>query len=209
MKSTISCIATAALIMGFSAVFGPTQAYAQKNKKDAPAPAPVAAAAPAAQAVAETPDSGPGPVKIRVVNVREVMKNYSKVKTKWEALRTKMGAMQTDVDALTKKATEAKDAYEKAKSTMTPEIQLEKETALKRQFAEVQSKVDESQRQLNLEQDNLMKVVQSDIAGVISKVGAARNIDLILNGSDVGTVLYSTPNMDLTQTVINELNKTN
>ena len=206
MKSTISCIATAALILGLSAAFGPTQAYAQKRDKPAaPATTAPATAAPAAPvAVDNTPA---GPIKVRIVNVREVMKGYKKVEQEWKALKSRMETMQKDVDALTEKAKADGAAYEKERPSLTPDQQAEKESALKKQFADVQSKIDNSQRSLNADQDKLLKIVQGDIANVIARVGSANAIDLILNGSDVGTVLYSAPGLDLTSTVIAELNK--
>lgn len=203
MKSTISCIATAALILGLSAVFGPTPAYAQKNNNKTATPATATPAAPA-----PVDNTTAGPIKVRVVNVREVMKAYKKVEREWAALKSRMETMQKEVDAQTDKAKADGAAYDKEKANLSPDQQAEKEKVLKRQFADVQAKIDSSQRSLNADQDALMKVVQADITKAILAVGNANNIDLILNGSDVGTVLYSAPNMDLTQTVITELNKT-
>lgn len=175
---------------------------AGKSAASEAAPAPAAAASPA------TASSAPsGQYRIGVISRKDVLGKYNKVKAEYEKLKTKVDSEQTGIDTLSKKIEGMKEAYEKDKGTMAPDQRAEKEAEIQKEYSQYRSMLDQKQREIDTEEQRLMKTAVAEIDQVVAKIAEAGGYHLVLEGGNRGGgVLYYSTTLDITQQVVDALN---
>jgi len=166
-------------------------AYAQKDKEKS---------APAA--------SGGAGYRIAVVDMAKLMKDYKKREQKYAELQKSVDAMQKEIDAKQKTIEAERAEYEKGRDGMTDEKRSAARLKIEQDIADYKSELEKRQRAIDTNEETVLKEVVEDISGVIAKVAEKEGYHLVLNssGGPRGSVLYSSATIDLTSTVLGQLN---
>lgn len=172
-----------------------TLAYGQNATGGAAAGGTSATAAPAA-----------GQYKIGVVNRKKVLEGYNKVKAEYERLKKEMEDLQKPIDALSTKINGMKEAYDKEKDKLSPEVRSERELEVQKMFSEYQSTLKTNQDLLDAKERQLMKNVLTEVDTAVSKLADKEGYHLILEGSGHATAIYYSPTIDVTPKVVEILN---
>lgn len=163
-------------------------------------PKDAAAAAPAASAPT-------GQYKIGVVSRKAVIEGYTKVKAEQTKLETEKKARQKDVDALFDEFQAAKTAFDGEKDTLSPTEKTDRQADVESKYRTYQQKLQSEQTRLDDLERTAMKKVFTEIDEVVDKIGAEKGYHLILEGSSKTGAIYYSPTIDISQQVIDELNK--
>jgi len=173
--------------------------------KAAPAEAKTAEAAPTAVPAPSASGSGIQ-YRIGVVNRKQVLDKYNKVKDEYKKLQAKVDAEQGDIDKLSKKIEGMKTDYDAQKGSMTPEQKATKEADVQKQYGDYKSLLDKKQREIDADEQLLMRTVLSEIDQIVSKIATEQGFHLVLEGSSRSGVLFYSPTIDITQRVVDALN---
>lgn len=166
----------------------------------------VALLAPAAGAQ-DNADQKQGVYNIRVVDMQVLLQQYKKRQEKYDELQKQVDDMQKDIDALSAKIEANKDKYEKQADQMTEDQRVELRNTIESDYAEYQTQLKQRQRQIDSMEEKVLKEVIGDIKASVEKIATSKNYHLILNAQGGGgSVIYYSPTIDITSTVLEDLN---
>jgi Skp family chaperone for outer membrane proteins len=146
----------------------------------------------------------PSGFKIGVVDMDQVLKDYTKLKVEADTLQAERDKLQTELDAKTdalqKKMEVVKDAPEAERERQREEI----ETEIRNLRADMQR----MQGELDSKGQKLSARTRQDIINAIQLIGANEDYHLILEGDADGrsTVIYFTTTINITSKVVDKLN---
>lgn len=93
-------------------------------------------------------------------------------------------------------------------AVLSEKVRAEKEETLQRKFGEYQKKVSELQKEIQTKKMEKLKEFNDHIIQVAKRLAEGAGISMVLaNDPDAGVVLYAKPSLDLTDQVIQEMNK--
>jgi Skp family chaperone for outer membrane proteins len=164
-------------------------------------------------------------IKITTVSVQKCLDNYyltadvnekikssieavqNEAKTRQEKLREEYAPLEAKVQAIRENPGLSEAAKQEQMMELRPEIE-----SFRAREAEFQQWVQESQEEAEASRVSRQKNLIEDVKRVVIAVGLRENSQLVLDTSDVigngvPPVLYSDPSIDITNKVINELNK--
>jgi len=146
--------------------------------------------------------------KIGVVDMQTVMAEYNKRKDKYAELQKEVDALQKDIDKMSSDIEAAKKSYESGRDKMNDDEKFDLEDKIKNDYASYRAELDKRQKLIDSKEERVLKEVLSDIDDVITKIATAENYHLILNAKSGprGSVLYSSPTIDITSKVLSQLN---
>jgi outer membrane protein len=98
------------------------------------------------------------------------------------------------------------DEYENQKLILSPEKKREKEDKITLKKNEYDQKVYEIQGKIQQRSAELSQPILENVYQTIKVVAERENYDLVFDSS-VGAIVYADPSLDITQLVIDELNK--
>jgi len=186
MKTAIQVAVAALALLVAAAVSGPmTSVFAAQGDTTAAAPSATE-------------------YKIGVVDMDEVLKGYTKLKTQADALQADRDKLQKDLDAktdaLTKEMEAVKDAPEADRATRNDEIRS-KLRNLRADMTRMQGELDDKAAKLRAK-------TREEIIKTIQQIGADEKYHLILEGDADGrsTVIYFATPISITSKVIDKLN---
>ncbi len=173
-------------------------AYAQKDKdKDKPA------------ATAAAPAPGAAGYRIAVVDMGMLMQKYSKRELKYKELQTEVDKLQAEIDVKQKGIEAARADYEKKREKMTDDERAATKLQIENDMASYKSELEKRQRMIDTNEEKVLKEVVDDIQKTIAQVAEKEGYHLVLNsgGGPRASVLYSSATIDITTTVLGQLNK--
>ena len=189
---------------------GPALAQGAKAKASANAPKEKAPDASAGETSASAGDAAapgsPGQYRIGVVSRKKVLEKYTKVKAEYDKLQERVKGEQAEIDKLSDKIEGMKKDYEAQKDAMNPEDRATKEAEVQKEYSQYRYLLDTKQREINTEEELLMKKVLTEVDQVVSKIATEQGFHLVLEGSSRSGVLYYSPTIDITQRVVDALN---
>jgi Skp family chaperone for outer membrane proteins len=197
-----------------AALFVGVAGMAWSENKDAKKPAPAAAdkdkkdPAPAAQPAAQAPAPAPGSYKIGIVDRRQVLLGWNKVKAERDKLEAEVEVENKAIEQMANELQSEKDAYDKAKDTLSQTEREEKETVLNKKFMDYQTKLQTKQAEVDDRENRLRKRFAQDIDDAVTKIGNEGSYHIILDGSKISSTLYYNPTLDISTKVIDHLNAT-
>jgi len=153
--------------------------------------------------------SGSGEYTIGIVELQQVMDAYNKRAVEVQKLEQEAKEYQDKFDKLQADFEETVDEFQKAKGTMSEEKRTDRELELDSRRRDIQSQVRQAEALLEGKQRRLKQSLLKDIVKAIETVGNRDNYHLILEAdpeSRTGVLFYS-PTLNMTQKVIDELNK--
>lgn len=152
------------------------------------------------------PAASSGQYKIGVINRKQILEGYKKVKAEYEKLQTEVTSRQAKIDELSKKIDDAKKAYEGEKEKLTPSERAERETTIQNDYRDYQAKLASNQADIDTKEKTMMKGVFEEIDTVVDKIGADEGYHIILEGGSRGGAVYFSPTVDISQKVVDALN---
>ena len=132
----------------------------------------------------------------------EVRQVYIELEKEQRKIEVEFQNLQFELDSLFRN-------YEQQKMLMSEERRQKTETTIRNKQGELERFQMEKagpQGELYRIQDQLMSPIYAKLDNAISLVGAENGYDYIINASS-GTVVYSLPQYDVTQAVIDAINK--
>ena len=145
--------------------------------------------------------------KIAYVDSGRILNEYKGSVEAKQIYQAKAKVWQNNIDTLTAEVRNAMQKYERSLATMTPQEQsLYKQLiqTKQKQLSDYQRAIQENARQADAQ---LTQGVISQVNAFISRYGKLHNYKLILIANQSGTIAYAQEGLDITTTIIDELNK--
>lgn len=141
------------------------------------------------------------------VDVNILMDGYKRTKVEKAKFEEKAKGMQANVDSLITGWQEELKSYEKERSKMSKkEIELKQELLSNKQ-QQIGSYQQAIQKQIQEEDQKATQTVVNDINDYVKEYGKSHNYDIIFGATGSGTILYAKDAADLTEEVLEGLNK--
>jgi Skp family chaperone for outer membrane proteins len=194
VKKTTSLTVLFAFVAGMAALtLVGAPAYAQKDK-DKPA--------------AAAPSGGSG-YRIAVVDMGMLMKDYKKREAKYAELQKEVDKLQAEIDVKQKGIEAARADYDKNRESMTDDARSAARLQIETDIATYKSELEKRQRLIDSNEEKVLKEVVDDIQKTIAQVAEKEGYHLVLNsgGGPRASVLYSSATIDISTTVLGQLNK--
>jgi outer membrane protein len=173
------------VLVGGLLVVGPSLAAAQQ-------PAPAASSA--------------SSVRIAYIDVQRVLARSSAGVAAREQLEREKGGMQKEMDGKRQELEKLRDELEKKGPLMTADARREKQETFERKRRDAARMMDDYQKELEKKEQILLQKVLQELSGIIEKVGKDKGFYMIVEKRGA-SVLYASPDADLTDEVINAYNQ--
>jgi outer membrane protein len=148
-------------------------------------------------------------MKIGFINVEEIFKNYAGTKDAQAKFDKEVAKWEQDASTRQKEIKDIKDQLEKQSLLLSPERKAELEAKLKQKMVEyqdfLQTKFGQKGEVLS-KNEELTKPIIEKINKIIEKIAKDEGYDFIFDAR-AGGVIYGKPAFDLTERVLNLLNK--
>ena len=145
-------------------------------------------------------------VKIGIVDTIKVIELSSQGKKASEEMASKLKSAREDLEERGAELSEMKEEIESRAMTLPAEVLAKKEQTYQDENLEYQRKLEDYEETLNTKRKELNQRVSDLILGVTERIAKEGGYSLILERTASG-VLYCSPSVDLTDMVIEELNK--
>jgi len=157
----------------------------------------------AAPAAATTPALS---ARIAYIDVQRVLARSSAGVAAREQLEREKSVMQKEMDGKRQELEKLRDELEKKGPLMTADARREKQETFERKRRDAARMMDDFQKELEKKEQTLLQRVLQDLSGVIEKVGKDKGYYMIVEKRGA-SVLYASPDADLTDDVINAYNQ--
>jgi outer membrane protein len=148
-------------------------------------------------------------MKIGFINVEEIFKNYAGTKDAQAKFDKEVAKWEQDASTRQKEIKDIKDQLEKQSLLLSSERKAELEAKLKQKMVEyqdfLQTKFGQKGEVLS-KNEELTKPIIEKINKIIEKIAKDEGYDFIFDAR-AGGVIYGKPAFDLTERVLNLLNK--
>jgi outer membrane protein len=184
-------------VFAFLAAIALSPTFAQ-TKPAAPQPTPTAA--PAAVAV---PDA-----KIALIfseAFQDPKTGIAKFAVVVNALTREFTPRQTELTQLQQKAQQLNDDIEKTRAVADPKTITQKMDQLEQMKKDLQRKSEDAQAAFEKRRADVFRPLQDEIGKALEAYAKARNINVIIDGSQV-PVVYAAESVDITRAFINDFN---
>lgn len=141
------------------------------------------------------------------VDVNKLMDGYDRTALEKSKFEEKATAMQANVDSLIGGWQEELKAYEKERSSMTEkELELKQELLSNKQ-QQIGNYQQAIQKQIQEEDQKATQTVVNDINDFVKEFGKKNNYKIIFGAGGSGNIMYADDGADLTEEVLEGLNK--
>ncbi|EPR30521.1 outer membrane chaperone Skp (OmpH) [Alkalidesulfovibrio alkalitolerans DSM 16529] len=147
-------------------------------------------------------------LKIGVMNLQRVVEESQAGLEVQKNLRAKFEKMNTDVEKQKTEIERMREEMDRQGMALSPEAMQDKELAFKRRVRDYQDMVMAYQRKLKSEEEQATGPVLDLLAKVVEDYAKRNSYSLILDtAGQFNNVLYNDASVDVSQDIINELNK--
>jgi outer membrane protein len=145
--------------------------------------------------------------KVGFVRNKVIVENYGGIKEAKIIYEKKVGVMQAQVDTVGMYLEKEMNEYEAGKSKLSSKQRLEKENILKEKIADFQKYKNSIEEKSIAEQEKLLQAAYSQINSFTKEYAQENDFDIILGTTDEGNVMYGKDGLDITNAVLEALNK--
>ena len=145
-------------------------------------------------------------VRIAYIDVQRVLARSSAGVAAREQLEREKAVMQKEMDSTRVELEKLRDELEKKGAMLTPEARREKQEGFERKRRDAARMMDDYQKELEKKEQILLQKVLQELSGVIEKLGKDKGYYMIVEKRGA-SVLYASPDADLTDDVINAYNQ--
>jgi outer membrane protein len=140
-------------------------------------------------------------VPLASVDLQRVMLESEKGKEAKKILTDEAGRVKKNLDVKQDELQRLKDGIEKQAATITPEARAEKEKQYQTKLKDYQRIYNDAQTELQQKDMELTQRILKEIEEVVKNIGTRDKYTIIFERSQ-GGILYSSPAIDITNTVI-------
>ncbi|NAS32832.1 OmpH family outer membrane protein [Flavobacteriaceae bacterium R38] len=141
------------------------------------------------------------------VDVNKLLDGYERTKVEREAFTKKATTLKSNVDSLVVNWQTELKTYEKERSSMSKkEIEL-KQQLLSNKQQQINNYQQAIQKQIQEEEQKSTQTVINDINDYIKTYGKEHGHKIIFGASGAGNIMYASESTDLTEKVLEGLNK--
>jgi outer membrane protein len=141
---------------------------------------------------------------IGVVNTQKIMRDSKAAQSVRSQLQSKQKAFQSELDAKEKQLLSEDQALVKQRSTMEQAAFEQKVKDFRAKAAVAQREVQAKKLQVDKALASSLESIQETVLEIVKEVAAEKKMTTVLSA---GQVLYAEPALDITDEVLNRLNK--
>ncbi|MCX5813734.1 MAG: OmpH family outer membrane protein [Proteobacteria bacterium] len=146
-------------------------------------------------------------LNIVYVNLQRVMLESDKGKEAKNALTGEAEKLKKSLDSKQDELQKMKDAIEKQGATITPDARAEKEKQYQIKLKDYQRLYNDYQTELQQKDAEFTQKILKELEEVVRTLGERDKYTIILEKNQAG-ILFASPNIDITNKVINLYNET-
>lgn len=171
----------------------PAAAQDKKKGEDSKSAAPAAPAA----------STGGAGYKIGVVDIEQVIENYSKKINLMAELKKQVDADQAQVDTMTKELDGLQSEYKAQSDKMSDADKSAKQGRMRELVTKIKAETETRQGKIDQREGEIRREVFADVNTAIEAIAQAENYHLVLNSRSLpnSSVLYASPTIDMTSKV--------
>ena len=145
--------------------------------------------------------------KIGYVDAQKVLDESKLGEQVKESLNEYVQSRQKIVDIEETELKKLEEDLSKQGAVLSPEAKQDKEEQLQRKYMEYQRKVGELQKEIQLRRTEKLEEFNKNLEKIVKALGEKDGYSMILNNPASNTVVYSKPSLDLTERLIQEIDK--
>jgi outer membrane protein len=148
-------------------------------------------------------------IKIGYVDTQRVLDESTLGKKVKDDISAHVKSRQQIIDLEEGELKKFQDELSRQGAVLSDQVRAEKEEAFQKKFGEYQQKVAELQREIQSKKMEKLKDFNDHLVTIAKKIAESEGLSLIFaNDLESGSILYAKPSMNMTDRVIQELNKT-
>ena len=144
---------------------------------------------------------------IGVVNFQRVLQETNMGKQVNESLNSFMKDRQALVELEQKELRRLENEIVAQGSVLSQSARKQREEQFRRRMVQYQQKVADLNREVQEKQKELLDRFRGEVEGVVSQVAATRGLIMVVEYGEGTTTLYHQPSLDITNVVIEELDR--
>lgn len=151
---------------------------------------------------AQVPDG-----RVGVIDAQRVLNESAPGKKAKDTLATFTKNRQTLIELDERELRRMEEDFVKQGSVLSPSAKREREEIFRRRMAEYQQKAAEMNREIQEKQKDVLDTFRDRIERVVQKVAKSLGLQLVVEKGRGTPTMYSDESLDISQRVIDELNK--
>jgi len=148
--------------------------------------------------------SGAQVIKLGYVDMSRVFKNYFKTDAASNDLAEEYRGLQSEIDEQKREIEKLKNEVQTKGNILSDERKNELEAAIRDKFVELRASAQQADNDLRKKTDAKTQAIVREIRQMVQQIGTSEGYTIIF---DKAVVLYAAPAFDLTEKVLDELNK--
>lgn len=147
-------------------------------------------------------------LKIGFVDAQKVLDESAMGKLVKDSLNEYVQSRQKIVDIEENELKKLEEDLAKQGAVLTQDAKQEREALLQRKYMEYQKKVGELQKEIQQRRTEKLEEFNQNLEKLVRLMGAKEDFSIILNNPASNIIIYSKPSLDLTDRLIQEIDKT-
>ncbi|MBF0622046.1 MAG: OmpH family outer membrane protein [Magnetococcales bacterium] len=148
--------------------------------------------------------AGAAESKFAYVDVTRILSSADAADEARSSLKKKLATKQKEISAMEEELKTLKEKLDKQKSFMNADAQMELKENISRKYRAYQRFMEDNQAVLDRESGRWNKRIMSALGEVIQEIGKEAGYTVVFGK---GQVLYHSPSIDITDTVLKRLNQ--
>ncbi len=145
--------------------------------------------------------------KIGYIDVQRILDESLRGKQVKDQLNDYVQSRQKIVDIEESELKNLQDELTKQGAVLSPSAKQEKEEQLQKRFMDYQKKVTELQKEIQQRRTEKLEEFNTELEKIARNIGEKEGYSMILTNLDVNIIIFARPSLNITEKVINELDK--
>ncbi len=145
--------------------------------------------------------------KVGFVDAQKVLDESTLGKQVRDSLNDYVKSRQKIVDIEEQDLKRLEEDLSKQGAILSPDAKQEREEQLQRKYMEYQKKVGELQKEIQQRRTEKLEEFNKNVEKIVKVLGEKEGYSMILNNPASNTIIYSKPSLDLTDRLIQEIDK--
>ena len=145
--------------------------------------------------------------KIGYIDAQRVLDESTKGKQVKDQLNDYVQSRQKIIDIEESELRNLQEEISRQGAVLSPEAKQEKEEQFQKKFMEYQKKVSELQKEIQQRRAEKLQEFNVELEKIAKTLGEKEGYSMILTNLDVNIIIYAKPSLNLTDRIIQELDK--
>ncbi len=151
--------------------------------------------------------AGAEEARIGFIDAQKILDESLRGKLVKDQLNEYVQSRQKIVDIEESELKNLQDELTKQGAVLSPAAKQEKEDLFQRKFMEYQKKVSELQKEIQQRRTEKLDEFNTELEKITKSLGEKEGYSMILTNLDVNIIIYAKPSLNLTERIIQELDK--